>query len=106
MTLVEIQAQWVRYMHRNDLTADMAATTVYARNLIGNRIMRITTDAEIDTLMVDAPQLWLNAGLIWLAELAMDNDTLARSMDRFTSDINDYQIAYSINFVEPIMIPR
>ena len=103
MTEAEIKAQWQRYMHRNDLTGDTAAVWIYAGQMITNRLMH--SPCDLVAVAATNPQLYLHAGLVYLHELAMDDEGMMREMDRFASDLADYAMNYSLT-TEPAPVMK
>jgi hypothetical protein len=98
MTLDQIKAAWIRYMHRTDIEADLGDVEAYARSEVGNRLMGPTADQAL----TDAPQTWLHAGLVYLHELAADDDGLAREAEMFTNSCRQYNFRYSIDQAETV----
>jgi hypothetical protein len=94
MTQADIQAAWTRYMHRTDLTADLATVWAYARQMIQNRLMR--ADVDLDAILASDPQLYLHAGLTYLHELVMDDEGLAREENRFATALSDHAMRWSL----------
>jgi hypothetical protein len=77
MTMDEIHAAWLRWMHRNDLAADLATVETMAAARIAERQMHLGDPP----LPEDAPRLWLHAGLVSLHELAQDDEGLMREQE-------------------------
>lgn len=94
MTLTDIQNAWVRWMHRNDLTADLPTVQTMAEAMITNGIMQKNPDLA-DVLAV-APTAYLHAGLVYLHDLAMDDDGLRREADLFQKALGDYSMRWSL----------
>ena len=64
MTQSELFDQWTRYMHRSDLSGDMADVYTYAVNKTLGRMMN--AEIEIAEIMDEQPQIMLQAGLCYL----------------------------------------
>ena len=95
MTQQELYDTWVRYMHRNDLQQDMATTYALAGNEITNRLLYAAPDlAEI---LATEPQLYVHAGLLALAEIAQDDEQMARSEGRLQRDLQAWSLRHSID---------
>ena len=77
MTIAEIHAAWLRWMHRNDLEADLATVETMAAARIAERQMHLGDPP----LPEDAPRLWLHAGLVSLHQLAQDDEGLMREQE-------------------------
>ena len=102
MTEQELKDQWTRFMHRNDLAADLDEIYGYAAQLVYERLISITAPS-IDDIVANSPRPMPHAGLIYLHELAQDDNGMMREMDRFESAIQDYALRTSINNVDPQM---
>lgn len=94
MTKEEIQAVWTRYMHRADLAADYDDTWLFASNTVLNRLMY--TPVDMDALRDTQPQLFVHAGLMYLAELAQDDVQLERETMKFTTTADTFMRMRSI----------
>lgn len=105
MTIDEIRAAWLRWMHRKDVTADLDDVQTFAQTLIVQRLMYGAPPAGWDTdeLVASMPTVWLSAGLIYLHELAQDDDGLARESQLFEAAIRDHHFRRSIDDVDPVM---
>ena len=102
MTEQELKDQWVRYMHRKDIVADLDEIYGYAAQLVYERLFSFS-DVSIDDITANSPRPMLHAGLIYLHELAQDDNGVMREMDRFESAIQDYAIRTSVNNTDPMM---
>jgi hypothetical protein len=94
MTISELYAAWARYMHRNDLSADLDTTFTFASKRIENAMLHSPVD--LPQLLIDEPQLYLHAGLMQLAELAQDDEQAQRERSLFTVAASDYQLQRSL----------
>lgn len=94
MTVDEIEAAWTRFMHRNDMEADFPTVWIMANNMIENNLMY--TPIDLDGLLADEPQLFLHGGLLYLAEIAQDDQQLQRENAKFGGAIGAYQMKRSI----------
>lgn len=99
MTLDEIRAAWLRWMHRKDVTADLDVVQVFAETSIVNRLMYPAPEAgwATDDLVEQMPVVWLHAGMMYLHELAQDDEGLAREARAFTDAIRDWHFRNSID---------
>ena len=95
MTKAEIEAQWKRFMHRNDIDGDLPAIWEYVQQQIYSRSFAEIYGAE-DDIAGAAPRACLHSGLSYLHELAQDNDGLGRERDRFEEAMTDLMIGYSV----------
>ena len=102
MTQQELKDQWLRFMHRNDIVGDVEEIYGYAAQLVYERLISIS-QPSIDDIVANSPRPMLHAGLIYLHELAQDDNGIMREMDRFESAIQDYAMRTSINNVDPTM---
>ena len=90
-------------MHRTDLTADLDDTYLFASNKTLNRMMDQTI--TLDALIVGAPEIMIHAGLVYLADLAQDDNQVKREQTLFENSASDFQMALSIATVTaPAMI--
>ena len=94
MTIADILAAWVRWMHRNDLTADLVTVQAMAEAMIVNAIMQ--KDPDLADVLAVAPTAYLHAGLVYLHELAMDDAGMQREADMFQKAIADYSMRWSL----------
>ena len=102
MTLDDIHAAWLRFMHRRDIEADLATIDELAAERIATRIM-------VDDLAPtpeQSPRLWLHAGLASLHELAQDDESLQREAALFEAAAVDYHFRWSQDNVIPTMLPE
>lgn len=93
----------MRWMHRNDVQADMPTVWTMADAKIAERMMR--DSASMPTTEI-APRLWLHAGLVYLHELAHDDDGLMREAALFDQAVQDEAFRWSIDNVTPDMFAR
>ena len=101
MTQAEIDAAWLAYMHRSDLATELGTVQVFAAAKIANAMMFAPVDPA--QLLEDQPQIWLHAGLCYLAELAQDDDQLSRETQLFLGAAMDYQMRRSLDGPAPVM---
>ena len=95
MTPDEIRAAWARFMHRGDLSADMTAVEIFAIERIVERLTFTPEWQSADDGMADAPLLFLHAGLIYLHELAQDDEGMAREISAFEDAVAGYSMRKS-----------
>ena len=103
MTKTELFDIWERYMHRNDLSADLDTTYTLASERITERLLSTTVD--LATILADSPRMFVHAGLCSLHELAQDDEGLTREEAKFEQAVQDYALRNSINNVTPAMRP-
>lgn len=101
MNQTDIEAAWVRFMHRRDLTADLPTIWTFARDRIGNQIMRANPD--LDEILSRSPLVYLHAGLVHLHELAQDDTGMARELQLFTDALAASERQWSLQNVTPVM---
>lgn len=94
MTEVELFAGWTRYMHRNDITADLPTVKGYADEAITGRLMFSVVD--LDDILANHPRMHLHAGLMYLHELAQDDPGLGREAQRFETAAASYSMRRSL----------
>lgn len=99
MTEAQIRAAWRRYMHRADIEDDLDFVWATARAMVSARAMRRAPD--LDQMLEDAPHVFLHAGLVYLHELAQDDDGLARERDLLRQALQDEALAWSAANVTP-----
>lgn len=99
MTEAEIRAAWLRFMHRSDLAEDLDFVWRTARAMISARSMRRAPD--LDAILNDTPQVYLHAGLVYLHELAQDEEGIARERDLLRQAMQDEALAWSRANVTP-----
>ena len=87
-------------MHRNDLAVDYSLIWTMAGFKVVAAIMRVKGDTE--DLTETCPQLYLHAGLIYLQELAQDDNGMQREMTMFDAAAQNSAIAWSLANVTPI----
>jgi hypothetical protein len=96
MTIEEIRAAWLRWMHRNDLEADLATVETMAHERIAERLMYATDGVEPwPPAPETAPRLWLHAGLVSLHQLAQDDEGLMREQELFERAAVDWHFRRS-----------
>lgn len=108
MTLAEIQAAWQRYMHRADLSADMATVTEFASAKVVGSLMYLpdpSVPLTLDDLTDAMPRMWLHAGLCYLHDLAMDDEGLMREEALFRQASQDHHLLRSQVEVSPRATP-
>ena len=87
---------WVRYMHRNDLSADLEPTFAVVDSMITERLFSFDVDsALLDLILMNSPRVYIHGGLMYLHELAQDNDGLAREMERFETALQTFCVWYA-----------
>jgi hypothetical protein len=94
MTQEEIEAAWIRYMHRSDLEADLVDTWLFASSATVNELMY--APIVFDEILADAPQIMLHSGLVYLAELAQDDVQLERETMKFKTSADAWMMHRSI----------
>lgn len=102
MTKTELYAYWERWMHRNDLTADLDTVYASAAQLVNESLISIASP-DIDAILANSPRPLQHAGLVYLHQLAQDNDGMSRELSMFREAITDYALRTSINNVVPQM---
>lgn len=95
MTEAEVEAAWTRYMHRSDLSADLPTIWTMAESKISERIMAAAPD-PVD-VMAAHPRTYLHAGLVYLHELAQDDEGLMRETALFDAAMVDLHFRRSID---------
>lgn len=92
MTEQELFDLWERWMHRNDMTADMP--TVYSLSKL--RVQeRMLLGVTIEDVLANAPRTLVHAGLSYLHEIAQDAEGKTVEDMRFEEAIKDYSFALS-----------
>lgn len=94
MTEAELFASWTRYMHRNDITADLPTVRTYADEAIAGRLLFNTID--LDDILANHPRMHLHAGLMYLHELAQDDPGLSREAQTFENAAASYSMRRSL----------
>jgi len=92
MTEAELRAAWTRYMHRNDLEADLDRTWLLALQRCSERLLFNVQQSDI---VEGAGRMMLHAGLIYLHELAQDDDGLSRELRMFDDAAKDFTFWFS-----------
>ena len=104
MTQQEIFDAWVKWMHRNDLTADLATVYGFAGTMIAQRYLG---PIDLDPQGADYQNqgnMWQHAGLVYLAELAQDDAQLQRESVLFDNALRDYTFFTSLKTPAPQMM--
>lgn len=97
MTIDDLRAAWLRWMHRNDLMADLDTVQALATARMSDRITYTRDPAQtLDEWITAAPDAWLHAGLISLHELAQDDAGLDREMGLFAKAMGDHNMAQAV----------
>ena len=94
MTESEIEAAWIRWAHRQDIDADISDVRAFAQGHTNNRIL-IDGVTYLDTIAA-APQAYLSAGLIYIHDLAQDDESLQRELAMFDNAISGWMIKRSV----------
>lgn len=99
MTEAGLRAAWLRWMHRRDVEADLDQVMEFARAKVINRLRYRAPDAGWDAaeLMEEMPRAWMAAGLIFLHELAQDDEGLMRERQFFAEAMQDWHMRHSID---------
>jgi hypothetical protein len=99
MTLSDLRAAWLRWMHRKDLEADLDTVQELTLARITQRLMYPAPEAgwDIDELVEAMPTVWHHGGLCSLHELAQDDEGLGREAQLFESAITDWHFRNSID---------
>lgn len=106
MTLADIQAAWVRFMHRRDLDGDLALITSLAAVTVRERLMYVPDPEPTDEeLAASIPVASLHAGLMKLHELAQDDEGLMRESELFRGAIADHHMSRSLLMSDASMEP-
>jgi hypothetical protein len=103
MTRVELDAAWTRYMHRNDLTADLDQTMALTEDRIRGRLMFKTVD--LPAILDTDGGIYLHGGLIELADMVQDTEQMQKEEGLFQQAIQDYSFRHSITTSAGHMIP-
>ena len=103
MTLSEVQAAWLRWMHRADLSADIGTVTALAQAKVAGRTMYGVEGVTVEDNVAANPKAWLHAGLCALHELSQDDDGLAREEQLFEAAMRDHHFRRSIGTVDAVM---
>ena len=94
MTQQELEAAWQRYMHRTDLSEDLATVNAFANEKVTGRLLFSTVD--LAQILADTPRMLFHAGMTYLAELAQDDEQLMREENRFEEAVSDYSYRRSL----------
>lgn len=103
MTQQDIFDAWTRWMHRNDLTADLDTVYGFAGNLIAQRYLG---PIDLDPAGLDYPNqanMWHHGGLVYLHTLAQDDAGLQREAVLFDNALRDYTFFTSLKTPAPQM---
>ncbi len=95
MTLNELKAAWQRWMHRNDIAGDADTIYRFAAELVHQQLMM--SEVDIDDMLANAPRSLFHAGLVYLHELAQDDEGKMREQQLLTQALQDYTIRASID---------
>ena len=104
MTETELKAIWVRYMHRNDLTADLDTTLELVQSRISERLM--LSEIDVGAILEDNPRMFVHGGLCYLAELARDTEQMQLEEQYLAEAIRDYSFRQSIDRLPRPMASR
>lgn len=106
MTLEELQEAWVRWMHRNDIEADIATVTSLALQKVQQRLMyeHDKTSEFTENLIRTSSAMFLHAGLIYLHELAQDDEGGARETQLYEDAIRNHNFWNSLNTSDAQMV--
>ena len=99
MTLDDMRAAWLRWMHRVDLSADLDTVQELTFARITQRLMYPAPEAgwDIDELVEAMPTVWHHGGLMSLHQLAQDDEGLAREGQLFDQAVTDWHFRNSID---------
>lgn len=102
MTLDELHAAWLRWMHRKDIEADLAVVDELTLARIQERLMYIPLiDPPPEDLLAwfaeNTPRLVHHAGLVSLHQLAQDDEGLSRELGLFDQAMKDHHFRRSID---------
>ncbi len=86
----ELFALWTRWMHRNDIEADLSDVLLFASAAAIDRMMN--TNLTIEIILDEAPQIVFHAGMMYLAELVQDDEQLQRETMKFGTTATAYQM--------------
>lgn len=107
MNEIELLVAWVRWMHRNDLQADLNTVMELTKNRITMRLMyQPDPNTTLDESIALAPTVWHHAGLCSLHQLAQDDEGLQREMVLFKEAIRDHHFRRSIDAGPAVMEPE
>lgn len=90
---------WQRRMHRLDQAEDLEFVWQTARAMLAGRIMRRGVD--LDEVLTTSPATYLHAGLVYLHELAQDDEGLERERRLLEQALQDEALAWSKANVTP-----
>lgn len=89
MTETELKDLWSRWMHRNDIMADLDTVFLMASSRVAERVL---VSSDIPDILANNPRMLVHAGLIYLHELAQDDDGVQREERFFREAVVDYGI--------------
>lgn len=92
MTKQELYAIWQRWVHRNDLTADLDEIYRQADQTIHDRVLQPVTTGEI---LETYPNLFVHAGLVKLHTLAQDDEGMMREGQLLADAFTTWHMRYS-----------
>mgnify|MGYP000273373831 CR=1 FL=1 len=85
MTLTEWTDTMTRYMHRSDLSGDLTQALDFAQQQFDDAWLgALPYDGTQDDLLDLAGNAMTHAGLMWLHDLAQDNEQLAKERNLFS----------------------
>jgi len=106
MTRSEWNERMQRWMHRRDIAADLDAIWEFATAQFYNSWLKSDARdlyATDDDLCEAAPSPMLHAGLMYLHELAQDDEGVQRESRFFGTAMEDFVLNYSISNIQPSM---
>ncbi len=104
MTRAEWDAGMQRWMHRNDIEADLPQIWEFATSQFHQSWLRDDTEGlypDEDALLAAAPRPLHHAGLMYLHQLAQDDEGLMRETGLFTGAMADFVLHWSMNNFKP-----
>jgi hypothetical protein len=97
MTRAQWDAAMARYMHRSDLTADLALTFAFARDAVEAAWFgRVPWSSEAE-LLATVPRGMTHSGLAYLHELAQDDAGMQRELGMAAEAIAAAQMRASLD---------
>lgn len=102
MTQQELYDVWTRWMHRNDLTADLDTIYTFAAEKVNERLLFKVVD--VADILANSPRMLVHAGLWYLHEMAQDDVGLQREMTLFEDAVVDFSLRTSLNNTNPDML--
>ncbi|MFT3973159.1 MAG: hypothetical protein QM699_06840 [Amaricoccus sp.] len=105
-----LYALWLRWMHRRDVEADLDTVFEQAKSKITQRLMRpvpdLSTDDALNACINSMPRSWQHAGLVYLHELAQDDEGLMREQEMFEAAAAAEHFRWSLDNTTPDMLAR